>query len=606
MRISDEIIEKIKEENDIVEIVSENVRLKRSGRNYIGLCPFHNDKSPSFSVSQDKQIYKCFSCGEAGNVITFVMKYKNMNFIEALKYLADKVNIPLELEKNEPSQLSRKKELLYKVNVEAGRFFFSNLMNDRKSKEYFLNRGISEKTIKRFGLGYAKDGWQNLIYHLRKKGFKDEVLLEAGLILKSEKTNNYYDRFRNRVMFPVFDVKGRVIGFGGRVLDDSKPKYLNSPETPVFHKGTNLYGLNFAIKNPIPERFFIIVEGYMDCISLHQHGITNVVASLGTALTPNQARLLKRHADKVIISYDADLAGQNATVRGLEILRDAGFEIKVLNIPEGKDPDEYIRVNGREAFLKQINLALPLIDYKLKKAEDGIDFKDQQSLIKYGQKVAKILADLNPVEKDVYIKKISEDTGLKEQALYDLLSAEKNRKEDGNVNNMEYIRTKLYVEPAYIKAEKSILKLMLKDDYFMDIINLINEKDFNLPAHGKIYLLIKEGKLDKVENIISYVESKCTDIESSKEWVKIQELEVLEADDINRLIQDYYTKIKSFKLSERLRYLKKEQKDLEVKGMIEESIKLALELRKVNEELNWLNERNGHGGRREDNYGRRN
>ena len=606
MRISDEIIEKIKEENDIVEIVSENVRLKRSGRNYIGLCPFHNDKSPSFSVSQDKQIYKCFSCGEAGNVITFVMKYKNMNFIEALKYLADKVNIPLELEKNEPSQLSRKKELLYKVNVEAGRFFFSNLMNDRKSKEYFLNRGISEKTIKRFGLGYAKDGWQNLIYHLRKKGFKEEILLEAGLILKSEKTNNYYDRFRNRVMFPVFDVKGRVIGFGGRVLDDSKPKYLNSPETPVFHKGTNLYGLNFAIKNPIPERFFIIVEGYMDCISLHQHGITNVVASLGTALTPNQARLLKRHADKVIISYDADLAGQNATVRGLEILRDAGFEIKVLNIPEGKDPDEYIRVNGREAFLKQINLALPLIDYKLKKAEDGIDFKDQQSLIKYGQKVAKILADLNPVEKDVYIKKISEDTGLKEQALYDLLSAEKNRKEDGNVNNMEYIRTKLYVEPAYIKAEKSILKLMLKDDYFMDIINLINEKDFNLPAHGKIYLLIKEGKLDKVENIISYVESKCTDIESSKEWVKIQELEVLEADDINRLIQDYYTKIKSFKLSERLRYLKKEQKDLEVKGMIEESIKLALELRKVNEELNWLNERNGHGGRREDNYGRRN
>ena len=606
MRISDEIIEKIKEENDIVEIVSENVRLKRSGRNYIGLCPFHNDKSPSFSVSQDKQIYKCFSCGEAGNVITFVMKYKNMNFIEALKYLADKVNIPLELEKNEPSQLSRKKELLYKVNVEAGRFFFSNLMNDRKSKEYFLNRGISENTIKRFGLGYAKDGWQNLIYHLRKKGFKDEVLLEAGLILKSEKTNNYYDRFRNRVMFPVFDVKGRVIGFGGRVLDDSKPKYLNSPETPVFHKGTNLYGLNFAIKNPIPERFFIIVEGYMDCISLHQHGITNVVASLGTALTPNQARLLKRHADKVIISYDADLAGQNATVRGLEILRDAGFEIKVLNIPEGKDPDEYIRVNGREAFLKQINLALPLIDYKLKKAEDGIDFKDQQSLIKYGQKVAKILADLNPVEKDVYIKKISEDTGLKEQALYDLLSAEKNRKEDGNVNNMEYIRTKLYVEPAYIKAEKSILKLMLKDDYFMDIINLINEKDFNLPAHGKIYLLIKEGKLDKVENIISYVESKCTDIESSKEWVKIQELEVLEADDINRLIEDYYTKIKSFKLSERLRYLKKEQKDLEVKGMIEESIKLALELRKVNEELKWLNERNGHGGRREDNYGRRN
>ena len=606
MRISDEIIEKIKEENDIVEIVSETVRLKRSGRNYMGLCPFHNDKSPSFSVSQDKQIYKCFSCGEAGNVITFVMKSKNMNFIEALKYLADKVNITLDLGNGEPSHISRKKELLYKVNVEAGRFFFYNLMNNKESKQYFLNRGISESTIKRFGLGYAKDGWQNLIYYLRKKGFKDETLLEAGLILRSEKSGNHYDRFRNRVMFPVFDIKGRVIGFGGRVLDDSKPKYLNSPETPVFHKGTNLYGLNFAIKNPIPERYFIIVEGYMDCISLHQYGITNVVASLGTALTPNQARLLKRYADKVIISYDADLAGQNATARGLEILRDAGFDIKVLNIPQGKDPDEYVRINGREAFLKLINKALPLIDYRLKKAEDGINFRDQQSLIKYGQKVAKILAELDPVEKDVYIKKISEDTGLKEQGLYDLLSAEKNKKEDGNMNNMEEVRTKLYVEPAYIKAEKSILKLMQKDEYFNDIITVIHEEDFNLKAHGKIYSLIKEGKENKVDNITLYVESKCNDIESSKEWVKIQELEVLKPEDINKLIDDYIIKIKSFRLSERLVYLKKEQKDLEVKGMIEESIKLALELKKVSEELNWLNGGHGHGGRREDIYGRRN
>lgn len=607
MRISEDIIEKIKNENDIVDIISDTVRLKRSGRNYIGLCPFHNDKSPSFSVSQDKQIYKCFSCGEAGNVVTFIMKSKNMNFIEALKYLAERASIPLNLGEGESSGVTKRKELLYKVNVEAGRFFFSNLMSSRQSKDYFFNRGIKESTIRRFGLGYAKDGWSNLIYHLKRKGFSEEILLEAGLILKSEKKGTYYDRFRNRVMFPVFDIKGRVIGFGGRVLDDSKPKYLNSPQTLVFNKGTNLYGLNFAVKNEIPDRYFIIVEGYMDCISLHQYGITNAVASLGTALTTNQARLLKRYADKIIISYDADLAGQNATLRGLDILRDAGFDVRVLNIPEGKDPDEFLRLNGREAFLKLISNALPLIDYRLLKAEDGINFRDEQSLIKYGQKVAKILAELDPIEKDVYIKKVSEKTGLKEQGLYDLLFVEKNRKEEENMNNLEEVRTKLYIEPAYLKAEKSILKLMLDDEYFENIFSSIASEDFNLESHKKIFSLICDGKKENISNIISYVESKCNDIESSKEWVMVQEVQVVvEGDNIDRLIDDYIIIIKSFKLSEKLKYLKKEQKDLEQKGMIEESIKLALELKTVSEQLNKQRQVIGHGGRREDTYGRRN
>ncbi|MGL5352987.1 MAG: DNA primase, partial [Clostridium sp.] len=333
MQISEEILEKIKEQSDIVDVISETVKLKRSGRNFSGLCPFHNEKSPSFSVSQDKQIYKCFGCGEAGNVITFVMKNKNLPFIDAVKYLGEKANIVIQDESGKRNKTTEKKELMYKVNVEAARFYFANLMNTKGSKEYFLNRGIKEETIKKFGLGFAKDSWNNLIFHLRKKGFNDELLLEAGLVSTSEKTGNKYDRFRNRVMFPVFDYSGKVIGFGGRVLDDSKPKYLNSPETLVFQKGTNLYGLNFAIKNKIPDRYFIIVEGYMDLITLHQYGITNVVASLGTALTTNQARLLKRYADKVIISYDADVAGQTATLRGLEILREAGFDVRVLNIP---------------------------------------------------------------------------------------------------------------------------------------------------------------------------------------------------------------------------------------------------------------------------------
>ena len=249
MKISEEVIERIKQENDIVDIISESVRLKRSGRNFFGLCPFHNDKNPSFSVSQEKQIYKCFSCGEAGNVVTFVMKQKNLQYVEALKYLAEKANIPLDLKEGRvDSSVNRKKDILYKVNVETGRFFFKNLTENNVAKEYFSNRGIKNSTIRKFGLGYAKDEWSSLIYYLRKKGFKEETLLEAGLVSKSPK-GKVYDRFRNRVMFPVFNIKGNVIGFGGRVLDDSKPKYLNSPETLVFQKGYNLYGLNFAIKD---------------------------------------------------------------------------------------------------------------------------------------------------------------------------------------------------------------------------------------------------------------------------------------------------------------------------------------------------------------------
>jgi DNA primase len=598
LRISEDLIERIKQENDIVDIISETVKLKRSGRNYMGLCPFHNEKSPSFSVSQDKQIYKCFSCGEAGNVITYLMKQKKIDFVEALKVLAERSNITLDLGSGEPSEVSKKRQILFKANIETGRIFFNNLMVNKAAKDYFLNRGIQESTIRKFGLGYATDSWNNLIYQLRNKGISNEIMLEAGLVIRNEKKGNIFDRFRNRVMFPIFDIKGRVIGFGGRVLDDSKPKYLNSPETLVFQKGTNLYGLNLAIKNKMEDRYFVIVEGYLDCISLHQYGITNVVASLGTALTVNQARLLKRYADKVIISYDADVAGQIATIRGLEVLRDAGFDVRVLIIPKGKDPDEFVRSNGKGAFLKLIESALPLINYRLKRAEEGINFKDQESLIAYGDKVTNILAELNPVEKDVYIKKISEDTGLKEQSLYDLLTMTKNSKEKSLMNKKGENGTKLYVEPGYLKAEKSLLKLMLNNEYYESIIKTLSVEDFNLDSHKKIFSLLCKGIEENSNNLLTYVESGCDDIESSKGWVKIIELTVLEAEDAQKSIRDYINKIKSFKLQERLENLKKEQKVLENRGMIEESIKLAIELKELTEELKRQRGANDHDGRR--------
>ena len=587
MQIREEVLERIKQENDIVDIISENVRLKKSGRNYVGLCPFHNDKSPSLSVSQDKQIYKCFSCGEAGNVITFVMKYKKLTFQEAAKYLADKAGIPLETGNSRESQITKKKDLLYKVNTEAARYYFYNLQRTSFAKEYFLKRGIKEEVIKRFGLGYAQDGWHNLIAYLRKKGFNDNLLLEAGLISKSEKSGNTYDRFRNRVMFPVFDVRGKVIGFGGRVLDDSKPKYLNSPETVVFHKGTNLYGLNFATKNKLEKDYIIIVEGYMDLISLHQHGITNTVASLGTALTINQARLLKRYVNKVIISYDADVAGQTATLRGLEILRNAGFDVKVLKVPQGKDPDEFVRNNGKDAFLRLVDNALPLIEYRIKKAAEGINLRDNNELVKYGERFAEILADLNPIEKDVYIKKISEETSIKEQAIYDLLSQvmAKDQKENNFMNKKADYGTKLYVEPGYLKAERTLIKLMFQDEYFDELQELIKVGDFVLDSHNKIYSLILQGKKEDTNNIVSYLESRCDDIESSKELIKIKEQELLDFTDKDRVIKDYMKEVHSYKLKNKIEDLKKKQKVLEQEGKFQETIEIAMELTRLTQSL---------------------
>lgn len=587
MQISEEILEKIKSQNDIVDVISERVRLKKSGRNFTGLCPFHNEKTPSFSVSQEKQIYKCFGCGEAGNVISFVMKEKNLPFIEAVKYLANRANIPLEIGNKENNKLSQKKDLLYRVNVEAAKFFFSNLMNNQQAKEYFLNRGIKESTIKKFGLGYANDSWNNLIFYLRRKGINDNLLEEAGLISVNKEKGRKYDRFRNRVMFPVFDYQGRVIGFGGRVLDDSKPKYLNSPETLVFQKGTNLYGLNFALKHNISERYFIIVEGYMDLISLHQYGITNVVASLGTALTINQARLLKRYADKVVISYDADIAGQMATLRGLEVLRTAGFDVRVLNIPQGKDPDEYVRSNGRDAFLKLVNVAEPLIDYRIKKAEEGIDFKNSQSLILYAKRIMEIISDLNPMEKDVYIKKASENTGIKEQTLYDMLKSKiKYGRENNFRNNKEEDGSKLYVEPGFLKAERALLKIMIENkEYLQYIEERISENDFILLEHKEIFTVIISAKGENINNIDSFIESKLNNVKSIGELVKIKEENIFFANDIKVQINDFINEIYSYKLKQRIDQLRKEQKELENQGKIEESIKLAIELASVMRKL---------------------
>lgn len=585
---SDEVIQKVKEQNDIVDVISDTVRLKKTGRNYLGVCPFHHEKTPSFTVSRDKQIYKCFGCGEAGNVISFVMKTRNLTFPESVKVLAERIGIDIE-ESNEKKAQKAKFEKMYNINVEAARYFYGNLRKNQNAYSYFKNRGIDDATMKRFGLGFALDGWHNLKNYLKTKGLKDEELLNLGLTVQSPK-GTIYDRFRNRVIFPVFDYNGKVIGFGGRVLDDSKPKYLNSPETPLFKKGIHLYGLNFAIKNDM-NRTVIIVEGYMDCISLHQHGITNVVATLGTALTEYQAKLLKRYAEKIIISFDADIAGQNATLRGLEILKKEGFDIRVLQVPQGKDPDEYIKANGKEAFLKLIENALPLIDYRLKKAEDGINFTNKEMIIKYVKDVANVLSTLDSIERDVYVKLVSQKSGVSEDAILENIREihKKTSKFEEKDNINVDFGQKLYLEPAYVKGERTLLKLMVQDkENLRYILNFIKKEDFIVKSHKLIFDLIMEYENLSYDEKIAKIDVRCAnDNECTKEWVNIQELQIkLGEYDVEKMIHDCIRESKKFKLEESKKEIMNKIRMCESKGLVEESIQLAQELINIQKEMN--------------------
>lgn len=591
--IPEDVILKIKEENDIVDVISESVNLKKSGRNFIGLCPFHNERTPSFSVSPEKQIFKCFGCGEAGNVITFVMKYRNLSYIDAIKFLADRANIELIFDKKS-SKIYKERNEIININREAAKYYFFNLKNNKTAKEYFRNRGIDNKTMVKFGLGYSYGGWDNLIKYLKKKGYSELDMLKAGLIVKS-KNGRYRDRFLNRVMFPVFNYRGKVIGFGGRVLDNSKPKYLNSPETDVFKKGDNLYGLNFAIKNKCD--FIIIVEGYMDCISLHQFGITNVVASLGTALTPHQAKLIKRFVNKVIISYDADAAGQAATLRGLDILKKQGLEVRVLTVPDGKDPDEYIRMHGKNSFDDLIKNAITLTDYKIKSQMKGIDLDNKEDVIKFMNKVIPILWGLDPIERDIYVKRISEDTGINNQAIFDMINNynQENTKSNNKVNIIDNNRQKLYLEPAYIRAERGLLNIAINyRDKCEYIFEKVKYEDLILESHKKFYKILNDNVKMPSNELIKLIEVNCNDVESSEEFVKILEVIIPKEEQyLNEVINDYINKLKKYKLEKLKKDIVKKINEYAEQGCLDKSLRLQRKLMEVNGEIAYISNEKG-------------
>ena len=418
--IPESIVEEIKQRNEIVSVVEQYVRLeKKSLQNFFGLCPFHSEATPSFSVSPSKQIYYCFGCHKGGDVVNFIMDIEKMGYFDALKFLAEKAKI--EIPASNDHEYQKKIELqkkLYNANTEAARFFYTNLIGPRgiAVREYLKKRGIEANTVKKFGIGYALDEWEGLCLHLRSKGYSDEIIFLTGLFKKrtdsaSGAGKGMHDLFRNRLMFPIFDYLGRIIAFGGRVMDDTMPKYINSPETPIYIKGRHLYG--FHIAKSSKAKHLIIVEGYMDVIAMHQAGVDNTVASLGTALTEQQAMLVRKHSENAIIAYDADAAGQTATLRGLEILTRKGCKVSVLCLPEGKDPDEFIRKNGPERFVALTKDAMPLMDYKLFSASNASTVDGILDRIKYQELACNVLAgEDNKIVRELYAPVVAQKLGI--------------------------------------------------------------------------------------------------------------------------------------------------------------------------------------------------
>ncbi len=514
VRYSEELIDEIRNSNDIVDIISQYVILKRSGRNFFGLCPFHKEKTPSFSVSPDKQIFHCFGCGAGGNVIHFISKIENVDFKESLEILADRAGIKLPtLENNVDSKRLELKEKVYEINKLVAMYYHETLYKPqaKPAQEYVKKRKLDNKALKEFCIGYAENA--NVLYKLLKeKGFTEEEILASDLVIK--KGNNYVDRFKNRLIFPIQDIRNRFIAFGGRVLDNSLPKYINSPENIVYSKARNLYGLNVA-KNT-KTRKLIIVEGYMDTVSLHQREIDNVVASCGTALTEAQGRLLRKYAEKVIISYDSDSAGQAATLRGLEILNNLGCDIRILQMEGAKDPDEYVIKYGNGRFNDLVENAISLVEFKIKVLKKGLNIENTNDKIKFMNEIAKILGGVdNKIEQEIYIDKISSDYNISKEAIYAQINKNEysNNKgakilESSSIRKPTIKRQEKEINPELEKRENIIISLLIDggEEVYNKIKGIINPNDFKSEANQKIMRRLYEEFEKGNSNINSLVD----------------------------------------------------------------------------------------------------
>lgn len=559
---AEELIEEVRLANDIVDVVSEYVKLERKGKDYFGLCPFHKEKTPSFSVVPSKQIFYCFGCGKGGNVFQFIMNAENLDYLESVRLLADRAKIQLpEGESEEEKEKLKLRDSLIKINTEAARFYYNELglPSNGKVREYLKNRRIKPQTVKRFGMGYSPESWDALLKHLQSKGFDEDAILKSGLVLK-KKNGGYYDRFRGRLMFPIFDIRGNVIGFGGRVLDKSLPKYMNSPETFLYSKSKNLYALNFA-KNS-GQKKILIVEGYMDVISLHQSGIINTVASLGTALTESQGRILKKYAEEIIISYDADMAGQAAAIRGLDLLDGMGCNVKVLSVPDGKDPDEFVKNHGKDAFLKLIENAVPLVEYKTRILKNEIDTSTTEGKISFLNKTADLLSKVdNGVEREIYAKKVSKEYGISEESIYSeiyrRIKPKNNFRPSVQVKDSERKqvgKTQDKRDDRAVYYERMILAFLCVDNnVYKDIKGKIDSNFFNDAQNKKaaehLFQRLEEGK-----DIVPAELMACFDTNAANELAKIVQEECNCEDNIKAVLD----------IIKRLEYLRLEKREQQI------------------------------------------
>lgn len=508
MKISERFIQELLEKVDIEQVVSPYVNLKRRGKTLVGLCPFHNEKTPSFTVYPESHSFYCFGCGAGGDVISFVRRMENLDYVEAVKSVAQLAGVSMP-EDGYDDSLSKQRMRLLGANREAARFFNACLFEpeNRHALDYFLNRGLTVNTIRRFGLGYAPDDWRRLINHLREKGYTEQELVLANLARRSDKNGkaNYYDNFRNRVMFPIIDLRGNVIAFGGRVMDDSKPKYINTSDTPVYKKSNGVFALNFA-KNANDNKL-ILVEGYMDVIALHQAGFTNAVACLGTAFTSEQANLLSRYADEIMICYDNDGAGKQATERALAVLGKTGLKLRVVQMTGGKDADEIIRKHGKERFADLLSEAANKTEYRLLEERAKYNLSTDDGKLRFLMSAAQILASCGSIEQDIYANRLSNELGVGVDSIKaqikasasKLRRAEEARRRDEtqkmlsksceDKNNPERARN----IRAAIAEETLIASFMRNPDFYNKLKDKVSAEIFVTSFNRRVFECLAEG-----------------------------------------------------------------------------------------------------------------
>ena len=500
MPLPEEFLYQLKTANPIETVIGSYVSLKRSGHNNVGLCPFHSEKTPSFHIYSDTQSFYCFGCGAGGDVITFIKRIENLSYGEAVRLLAQRAGLEMP-ENSADNRIAELKKKIYEINRETANYYYKQLVSgtDKSGLKYFVSRGLKPETIKKYGLGFAPESWDGLRKHLLSLGYKDNEMVAAGVRSVSRDGKRSYDTFRNRVIFPIIDLRGNVIAFGGRVLDDSVPKYLNTGDTPVFKKSRNLFSLNFAKNSPVKR--LILAEGYMDVIAINQAGFENVVATLGTALTPEQARIMKTYADEVIISYDSDSAGQKATQKAINLLGEAGITTKIIKMEGAKDPDEYIKKFGRQRFKMLLDNSDGAINFELNKCKFGVDTDTDTGKVEFLKRTVRVLSQIsNPLERDVYISRVAKESEINIDVLRAQIDSEiRKTRNYEKKQQWQAIRSKPYYSDPLVpekssalrevRAEEGILAFLFKHpDYAEKVSEYITPDCFVTEFYRRVFV----------------------------------------------------------------------------------------------------------------------